>query len=417
MSSAPGIMLFNLYHGGHHEQYVTYLVQYWMEHRPGRRLDVVVPNRSLEKNTTFRALLSDAAAHDVYVHPVEAELPVGQPGLVQLLSSDAEHGRVLRRMVKTLRPDHCVLMYLDQVQLSLALDLRFAQPLTFSGIYFRPSFHYARLGTGSSGVKERITSVRKRAMLAAAVRNRHFRVLFSLDPFVLEYLPAMPARVQPVWLPDPVQINEATESPESFRRHWGISSDRTLGVLFGVIDARKGVHELIRAATALSPDLQARLCLALFGPVDPDDAALHAGLQTLRRDHAVQVVVNDQFVDQSEGQTVLESADFVALPYRHHVGSSNVLIRAARAGRPVLGSNYGIMGRQIDTHGLGVSVDCTDVNALSKALSRFIEDPGSVPFDATRSAAFAAANTSEKFAETIFSGILQSPKSVEETVE
>ena len=185
-SPGPHLMLFDLYAGGHHGQYVQQLAQYWLAADRGGRLDIVVPRYFLDRHPAVPALVAENAGCGLRVVPVEEEVHVHRPRRAHLLRADLEHGRLLRLYLDRVRPDHCLLMYFDHVQLSLALDLRLEYVVALSGIYFRPSFHYRELGGYRPTVKERLTSLRKRVLLAAAMRNRHLRHLFSLDPYAVE---------------------------------------------------------------------------------------------------------------------------------------------------------------------------------------------------------------------------------------
>ncbi|MDA1029678.1 MAG: hypothetical protein O3B41_11590, partial [Bacteroidetes bacterium] len=86
-------------------------------------------------------------------------------------------------------------------------------------------------------------------------------------------------------------------------------------------------------------------------------------------------------------------------------GSSGILIRAAAAGKPVLGSSYGMVGRNITRHQLGFAVDCNEPEQLVEAVTAFIADPAGA-FDAATSLAFAQSNSSKAFAQTILADLV-----------
>jgi glycosyltransferase involved in cell wall biosynthesis len=100
----------------------------------------------------------------------------------------------------------------------------------------------------------------------------------------------------------------------------------------------------------------------------------------------------------------------VLLTYQHdHVGSSGGLVRAAAAGVPVLSTDHGLVGVQVRRHRLGLTIDTTSAEEIRSALLRWLERPATMPFDPAAARKFAAANTADAFAETIFSRLAPGP--------
>jgi glycosyltransferase involved in cell wall biosynthesis len=326
-----------------------------------------------------------------------------------LMRTDIAHGRRLRRAIDEVQPNHCVIMYFDHVQLSLALDLRFDEPVTLSGIYFRPTFHYALLEDGPRALTEKITSLRKSLLLRAALRNPHVTHLFSLDPYAAEYVGRWSTRVQALAIPDGVDQSSLARRGADVRRRLGIDRDRSLAVMFGVIDSRKGIFQVLEALDLLSSALQERLCLALVGPhADAERLDLRKAIERARRTTRVQIVTDDRFILQEEIPDIVGAADVVVLTYQRHVGSSNVLVWAAAAERPVLGPRYGLVGEYIRRHRLGMDVDTKKPAVIAAALARLVDrTPDTFSVDEARR--FAAHHTARRFAETILSRVLGPP--------
>ena len=132
-TGTPHVMLFDLYHGGHHAQYLLQLMRYWKQHKANGQLDVVVTPKLVEKHLALEAEADTEAGIRLVMAPPPAFSTQG--GTRALLHNDAEHGRLLRIMIEEHRPDHVLLMYMDHVQVSLARGLRFGYPVQISGIY------------------------------------------------------------------------------------------------------------------------------------------------------------------------------------------------------------------------------------------------------------------------------------------
>lgn len=399
------LMLFDLLSGGHHAQYIGQLAERWAARKDAGRLDIVAPEGLADKH---------ARLHDIVrTHPEVRFVPIREPlGLAEgsvptQLRNVLRHGRLLRRFVEQIRPDHCLLMYFDQVQLPLALGLRFGFPVGLSGIYFRPSFHYAAISGTAPTLRDRAMGTRKRTLLVRALRNPHLSHLFCLDPLVVPFVPGNRCGVRVVALPDGVEGRAPMRSPRETRAAWGIGGNRSLLLFFGSMAARKGIYQVIEALRLMPADNQEQLALAVIGAVPGgEEVRLEQAVSSLRTQSGVQVAADTRFVSDAEIPGAFAAADLVLLPYQRHVGSSGVLVRAALARTPVLGSDYGLLGEQIRRHALGRTVKSSSPAALARALRDWLRNPDSWPFDAARAGQFAAQNTAEGFARTIMDSIL-----------
>ena len=262
------VVLFDLYAGGHHGQYIRQLVEYWGEHTPGHRLTVLAPS-------PFFALHTDVAqAAARYAHTGVSCTPLSEPVHTRgLVHSAWRHAQILRQYVRRLRPTHVVCMYFDHVQLALALGLRFASPIHVSGIYFRPTFHYEPVS--GHGLRDRLTRTRKRILLHAALRNPHVKTLFCLDPYVIPRVRAPHAHL--VALPDGTPTLSPLQSPDTLRDQWGVEPDRHVMLFFGSIATRKGIYQTLKALSLLETSVQKKLALVIIGrPVAGEKERLSA---------------------------------------------------------------------------------------------------------------------------------------------
>lgn len=403
MAYSVHLMLFDLYAGGHHGQYLRQLVAYWGERGGLGRLDVVVPPAAVEAHPELKATIDEYAETGVQLVLIDEPIRLDPTGPLGLIRTDREHGRLLRRYVERLQPDHVLLMYVDHTQLSLAFDLTFDARVQFSGIYFRPSFHYGALGGPVSGWKERLRGLRKMLQLWGALRNPHFATLFSLDPFAVPRIQRLAPFSHAEPLPDGIAPQEASTLPAVVRDRLGVEAGRRLLLLFGRLTSRKGVFKLLDALGRLPDAVARQACVVLAGRSETDvRERLRREVEQTQRAKPVQVVLRDERIPDDDVGDLLEAADVVLLPYQHHLGSSGVLVRAAAAHKPVLGDSYGLLGAQIREHHLGITVDATRTGALVDGLYRCVMTPPEDLFDAGQAAAFAQHHTAEHFAETIY---------------
>ena len=397
-SASGSIMVVNLYVGGHHPQHLHCLCAYWDRHAPEGELHFVLSDAYRREHPDLLGEIDATAGAQFHLVPSPGLLTSGRGAL---LSSARNHGRVVADWAQRLGVNHVLLMYFDHVQLPLAYNLRFGRQLSISGIYFRPTFHYRRLGMGNEG---RVSNVRKRATLAAALRNPHLRYLFCLDHFAIAHFPRR-SRVEVVPLPEALDDLDAGSLRTSPILD-AVEPGRQRLLFFGSIDERKGVLPVLDALTDMSDDHQSRLALVLAGSLAK---GLVDRIDRFGRETHVQLVIENRYMSEQEIQPLVRGSDLVLLTYPRHVGSSGVLVRAATAGVPVLSTNYGLLGAQVEQSRLGATTDATSPSAIRATLERWLADSTSIPFDAEQAHRFAAANTADAFAETIFSRLLGPP--------
>lgn len=397
-ASPTRLLLFDLYSTGHHPRYLDHLVRGWRAEDLAGRLEVAVP----EAFARAHPALAEEWEHGgggVSVTWLEG-IPERRPGSpLGLVAHDLRvHGPQLRLAVERLRPSHCLHLYVDHAQLSLATRLRFGRPLVLAGLYFRPAVGDA----AAPGLGPRVRRLRKEAVLRLAARNPHLETLFCLDPSAVAALDRLLPRVRVVAVPDPVEQPEGSHPGRGSGRPEG---GRLLVTLFGVLDERKGAHRLLDAAAALPPQASDRLSFVLAGPVPAAERErLLAGLARARTAGA-SVSLDDRYLSEAEAFALLREADAAAVLYQRHLGSSNVLVHAAAAGVPVLACREGVVGAHVRRHSLGQTVDATSTEAVVAALVRIAKQGALSGFDPRQARAFAGANTPAAFAGTIFRGL------------
>jgi glycosyltransferase involved in cell wall biosynthesis len=393
----PHLMVFDVAAGGHHGMFVQHLVEAWLVREKERLLVLVVPPHFLDIHRELADVISLAPAHLVRVETIDGSIPSPGNSATDLIRYDLAQGAVFRHYVDRLHPEWCLLMQFDYLQLHLILGRSPIHRPRIAGIYFRPSFHYAALTGRRPSWRERLNDTRKRLTLKRALQNPMLDTLFSLDPFVVAEIDSWKTGAKVIALPDgfshPVlATKDLTNSVEP---------GRLIALTYGSLAERKGIFSIIDALPHLPEALQRRLALVFAGRVhEPDRPDFLKAIAHAKRTTHVQIVLDDRFLPEPELATWIDAATMLLVAYRRHIGSSNVLIRAAAAGKPVVGTDYGLVGEQIRRHRLGLAVDSNDPATLAAALADMMDAPDRhiEPAEAVR---FAAANTATAFAETI----------------
>lgn len=383
------VLVYEPYAGGHRPEYLVHLIAHWhAELRSEIELHVLTPELNLDE----RYLLHGAPDR---FEDVRWHLLPSAPDTSSLLGAAFDQTRTLNETARAIRPDHVVHAYLDHLLLPLTLGaVHLPERARLTGFLFRPTFHYA-----ASGFGERIHRLRKDLFLRGALLRRTLGCVLTLDPFAARELQGR-KQTDARWLPDPIPEQESASEIDLLPP----ADDRTTALLFGVLTARKGVIPLMDAALSLPDSAGRRLRLVLAGPLaDEVRVQVRERAEALRRGTEVELVLHDAFVPTDAVPALIGRSDLVLLPYQRHVGMSAVLVRAARAGKPVLAQQYGLLGRLTDEHRLGLT-SATDADSLRTALMRLADEP-QTHFDPEAARRFADRHTPEAFGRTVWEAV------------
>ncbi len=391
------LILFDLSAGGHHGQYVKQLVQYWSTHSYSGRLSVMITSKLLDRHQEILEITHQNP--NIEIHILADFHPTGN-----LFQISKQKGQILNTCLNKIKPTHCLLMDFDLFQIPLGFKLRFKFPLVIYGIYFRPFLEVGRRITLRDGLSRYIQYTRKRMIFALSLQNPHLSCLFSLDPYFAKSYSSSKSRILP--LPDGVEIQDPSLSSNVMKKRLGVEQPRRFVLFFGSIAKRKGIFEVLDAINLLADHDQQKLCMVVVGKVAHLDKDLLSGrISGLKRYTNVQFITEFRFVSDTEMTNLFFASDLVLLPYLHHVGSSGVLVRAALSGKPVLGCNFGLIGRYIRDYELGLSVKSDRPLEIANGISKWLNAPEEFPFNAVKAQDFGLRHSANQFSEVIFSQI------------
>ena len=119
----------------------------------------------------------------------------------------------------------------------------------------------------------------------------------------------------------------------------------------------------------------------------------------------MQIIRRNEFVPEEEVPYYFNSADYVLAPYQKHVGMSGLVIQAAAAKKPILASNYGLIGQLVIEHQLGLTCNSASPVSISQCVQQALKTPKSNLIDFDKKQRFAQQNSSDIFAKQIFDSI------------
>jgi glycosyltransferase involved in cell wall biosynthesis len=176
-------------------------------------------------------------------------------------------------------------------------------------------------------------------------------------------------------------------------------------LLFGYLAERKGPLPVLDALALLAPEVASKVAVLLAGRIDPDLAGrITQRSQALARSQpGLWLRIDDRRLQEAELASLVQRSDVVLAPYQRFVGSSGVLLWAARSGRPVLAQDFGLIGRLTRDHGLGLAVDSSDPADIARKITRMVEQGPAAFFDRDAATRFADAQTPQRFASLVLS--------------
>lgn len=399
------LMLFDLSIYGHHATYIQYLLDYWCREEIPGYLDIVVSPRFLHVHADVVQRADQSDSHHIRFVAITAEEEnrlSSRGSSIQRNVRNYQEWRIFHKYASQLQPSHALILYLDTCILPLVTGAQ--SPCKFSGIYFRPTLHYGQFNQQLSW-NGRLQQWREQFLLRRLMRHPQLQTLLSLDSFAVEEIKQLGGHAHVLHLPDPVSA--MPKVPESMlekqKESLGIDPNRRVLLLFGALTARKGVYQLFEAISLLETNICQQLCLLLVGEADPSNRErIHLQVATIAQAQPVQIIEQYGYIDDQDVPVYFQLADVILAPYQKHVGMSGILLLAASARKPVLSSDYGLMGKIVDRYSLGLTVDSTIPSQIAYGLSRLLlESPDSF-CDYGKMDALVAHNSVENFARLIF---------------
>ena len=179
-----------------------------------------------------------------------------------------------------------------------------------------------------------------------------------------------PVRVR--YLPSIVDLSAFQPGErESLRKNYGFGDDCII-VFVGRLDAKKGIADLIDAASAVLTEYPAARFLVV-GPPDEYQAQHAAAMMN----QAAQELPAGRFIftgARSDVPSILCAADICVLPSRGE-GMSHVINEAGAAALPVIAYDDGAAGEQLEGGQSGILVPPGDRKGLASALRLLISSP------------------------------------------
>jgi glycosyltransferase involved in cell wall biosynthesis len=262
-----------------------------------------------------------------------------------------------------------ILMEFDIYQMAIGKDKN--TNLDISGIWFRP--YHRQVSINESLVEELkfyISHLRKKLAFNFALRNKNLKKVFVLNDKQTVNVLNEKFGDRLFYLPDPV-FEIAQDSSIDIHSKYNIKSQQIIFLLFGYIDQRKNVLNIIEALRNLPPQFKSKVSLLIIGKMSSHYNEL---LNNLNEDLNLQIIKNNDFVSDSEMNTLFKESDLILRMNINFFASSGILGMAAKHNKPSIVSNYGVVADLTQEYKLGKIVDPMNTNSLTILFQDFIEN-------------------------------------------
>jgi glycosyltransferase involved in cell wall biosynthesis len=381
---------------GHAEEWLQHIVRFVRDEPADVEVTLAVP-----QSLTSR-LSAEAGRHPrIHIHELTAS-DVERCLHPKLAVGAFARWLVMRRCLAASGAQDAFFLCIDSLTLPFALGLGVGRDRRASGILFRPSVHYETFGRGLATFGERVRDWRKRVLYPLMLKNKSVATVHTLDPYFPEYArQRYVAGDKVVALPDPIAeaVGDHAGKPRTSR----FPHDRVSFLLFGELTQRKGIIELLEACMRLNPDAAKRISVLLAGRIDPPlEGKVRDLIRSVRSARPeLWIEIDDRRLSFAELASAVDACDVVLAPYQRFVGSSGVLIWAARMLRPVITQRYGLLGRLVRDYGLGMAVETTSPDALAEAMEHAVRIGAKTLIDAQRARKFLAEREGNGFAARV----------------
>lgn len=241
------------------------------------------------------------------------------------------------------------------------------------GISMRPAFHLARM-KGVVAPSRRDDWVRGK-LYRKVLRDRSLHKLLTFDPTMMDFALSsfsQGERDRLAYLPDP-SLEYDLPARGASRAELGIPEQAHLVLLYGSLTARKGVSQLIGAASAPQCPISIHILLAGLQSVEVKQCLQQTEAMALTVSGRLHVL--EQYLDDRLERTMLSATDSMWLGYSKFYGMSGVLVLAVRHSLPCIFTREGVIGYLGRKFALGPEIDPDNIQTAVQALASLTTKP------------------------------------------
>jgi glycosyltransferase involved in cell wall biosynthesis len=241
--------------------------------------------------------------------------------------------------------------------------------LSVSGILFQPYIHFKASGGGVGYFLRVVLRNYLTQKLVFRLNHKIERCFILNDTAGVAFLNR---RVRNIFyfLPDPIEdevpmIGENGNSAAITK--FKIEEQKKVLLLFGQIDHRKNVINIIEALRLFPDEIKRRISLVIAGKFSERVKGTYLEFIDKHKDE-IDIVYNDGYVTEVEREVVFHRCDLVLMPYINFFSSSGVIGHAVRHRKSVIVSSLGLLKEVVTKYDFGVAVNPQSTKSINKGI-------------------------------------------------
>jgi glycosyltransferase involved in cell wall biosynthesis len=328
-------------------------------------------------------------------------------GIWSLMNAQWQNWRALRKrfgeLLAVSGPDVVYVPTLDWIAKAVEI---FGTPfgkVPFVSLYMAPVHHRGSMKIGPARHLDWVYERLFRRLLDIDTLSK----ILVIDNAFYDYCVTRYGRHPKVgYVPDFGELT-GSASFEQCRMALGVPETKTVVLVYGFLNSRKGIAELIQAAA--HERCPGEVVVVLAGSASNETS------EWLQSDVAQKLVADGRLVlrlyfhNDCDEYVAFMSSDYVWLGYVNgFYASSGVLSQAALAGKPVLAMKQGLIGLNVRRHSLGIAIDPQNREEVIDALCLAVRQKADFAMDLAPRRDFAESHSSHAHATVVLAAIIES---------
>jgi glycosyltransferase involved in cell wall biosynthesis len=243
-------------------------------------------------------------------------------------------------------------------------------PTPMGGMTMRVRFHLKQLGVQTH--RALLPSLGSLAF-SRLLQARGLASITTADPSLFEYCQNQRAsRYRRVAYVPEIGMVAPTIDCAAARQGFGFGPEDQVILVFGFIDERKAIKELVAALECVNSTAKTRILVVGRPDQATGDLLSSPKFTALQREGTL--VTRLGFADDRTQEMAFAAADVVWVAYRNHSTMSGVLSQAISCSLPVIGPNYGLLSWLVSQYNVGITVDVDNPSETGRRIVAMLQD-------------------------------------------
>jgi glycosyltransferase involved in cell wall biosynthesis len=288
--------------------------------------------------------------------------------------------QIIKKFAEKHQVQRVVLMELDMYQMAIGSS---KTSFNISGIWMRP---FSRIEPANNSSKEKLKTkiwlLQKNTTMRWCCRNEKVDNIFVFND--QETVDKMNRRFgwHFTYLPDPIYPYPTKEN-FNIRRTYSLDNQQVIYLIFGAIDGRKNVVNILKAFQKLTDEEAKKACLMIVGKiVSSYKKELQETLEeTQKLQPNLKIIIESRFVDDDEMESFFAQSDVILRMNVNFFASSGIIGIAAKHNKPSIVSDYGLVAELTEQYKLGIAENPDNIEGISKVIRHYLENPDALQID------------------------------------